>query len=213
MKTTARDYLPTERHIAKNSLRKLVFNLADAHERAIPMFHDNARILDFGCGDCKLFDRIKHLKNTKLIGYDLDPQRVKIARDKGYKVYTALNSIKGEFDFIIANEVIEYLSREEIFNMFKKAEELLTKDGKLIISTLNPREFYANIHTWDNWGHTRPYSIEALRQLGKQLNLKAVKIEKHHIRVNPLKLLLNFVLGLDIHSGFMIVFQREQPVC
>lgn len=196
-------------HVCRNKLKRYVFSLKNDHELVKSLLVPNARVLDFGCNDCKFFDHINDIKGLKLVGFDVDKQALEIAKSKGYEVYDSLDKIKGPFDFIISNEVVEHLKiNTELPESFKKSKEFLSNDGKLIVSTMNINEFYAIIDFWDEPTHIRPLTIESVKRLGEYAGLKVDRVLKHHMRVSPRKILVNLLLGLDLHAGYTIIFKK-----
>lgn len=198
-----------EYHTCQNRLKRGLFKLKNDHELVKGLLFPGARILDFGCSDCDFFEHIKDIKNLKLVGFDVDENALKIARKRGYEVYDSLDKIKGEFDFIIANEVVEHLDvNKELMDLFRKSITLLSENGELIVSTMNINEFYNLVDFWNEPTHIRPYTIESLKRLGKAANLKTKKVIKHHMRINPRKILVNLLLGMDLYSGYTIIFEK-----
>ena len=178
------------------------------HERVGKLIRDGNRVLDFGCGDCSFFDSLKE-KNLDIVGYDTDERYIEIGKRKGYKVFNSLNQIKGEFDFVTANQVVEHMNLDLLNEFFQKSFDLLKKDGMLIISTLNAKELYVLRDIWDDPTHVRPYSVRALSRAGEEFNLFLIKVIKHHMRMNPLKLFLDIVFGFSIYSGITLVFKKR----
>jgi len=193
-------------HICKNKIKKSIFKLKTDHEIIEPFISKNSKILDFGCNDCTFFDSLKGMK--KLIGCDINKNHLDKARKKGYEVYSSINEIKEKFDFITLNEVIEHLSLEETEDFLKKIQLLLNKKAKLIISTPNPNEIYTKLE--DDPNHKRLYFINELKNLGEKNNFKTLKVIKHHIRVNPLKILKNLIKRKDPHSGYTIIMEFQE---
>ncbi len=82
------------------------------------LIKENSKVLDYGCGKCGFFDRIKgRFNNIRLVGYDIDKYYVDIGREKGYEVYDSLNKIKGKFDYVVCEQVIEHLNVDQA-NLF-----------------------------------------------------------------------------------------------
>ena len=81
------------------------------------------RILDFGCGDCEFFDNLNDM--GRLVGCDINKEKLNKAKKRGYEVYSSLDKIKGKFDFVILCEVIEHLSLEEAKFFLKKIQLFL----------------------------------------------------------------------------------------
>jgi len=185
------------KHSCKNGIKKRLFKLMTDHEIVTALINNDSSVLDYGCGDCHFFDYLKTKKtNLNMIGYDLDKKYVEIGKKKMYLVVSSLENIKQKFDFIVSNQVVEHMNVIDLSKFFKKSYDLLKMDGKLIISTLNGDEFYSIINIWDDPTHVRPYNKTSLENAASYFNFKIIKIIKHHIRVNPLKILVNmYILG------------------
>ena len=196
-----------DKHFCSSNIKKKLFRLMNDHERVGKLIRSGSKILDFGCGDCSFFDSLKE-KNLDVIGYDIDERYVEIGKNKGYKVLNSLKGLKDGFDFVIANQVVEHMNLDQLNEFFQKSSDLLKKDGMLIISTLNAKELYVLRDIWDDPTHVRPYSVRALSRAGEEFNLSLVKTIKHHIRINPLKLFINFIFGFSIYSGITLVFKK-----
>lgn len=100
------------------------------------------RVLDVGCGGGFFTQKIAE-SGAKVMGCDYSPFAVQFAKERYPHLKIVQNSayeidklgIKG-LDFIFALEVLEHMSRPEIF--FEKALKLLNpKDGRLLLTTDN----------------------------------------------------------------------------
>lgn len=194
--------------VEKRKWKRRMFRMEDDHERNRRFVFNEARIFDFGCGDCEFFDTLKGFKGLRLVGHDIDKRELKKAKAKMYEVYDNLKKVKGKFDLVIVNEVIEHLYRKEITEFFEKTKEILDSNGKIIISTRNPNEFY-NMRFWENWQHTRPFTITAMREMANHFGFRIIKVIRHHYRTNPLKILVNLIFGLDHFTGYTVVMKRS----
>ncbi len=192
----------------ENSMLNILNRKYD-HGVAEFLLSNNSRILDYGCGDCRFFDRVKgKFNNLKLVGYDINNSGINIARKKGYKVYSSLDKIKGKFNYVIANRVIECLDLQQAFYLFKQSGRLLNKDGRLLLSALNTNEFFNIRNFWNDLEHVRLYPIIALEDLAKQNNFKLVEVYKYGSRTNPFKLITNLFLGMSSYTGLTLVFEK-----
>jgi len=171
-------------------------------------------ILDFGCGDCTTFDIIRRkYQEAHLTGFEIDKRAVNIAKNKGYNVYTSLkdiNHIENKFDCILMLQVIEHLKKHQIYEFFDFTKKHLKKDGIIIVSSVNTREFFSLRDFWDNIDHKYPISLKAINQLCQIYNYKQLKIIKKCPRLNPFKILINIMLGDDIYTGWFVVLKKEK---
>lgn len=196
--------------VFKNTLKKL-FRLSNDHELVEQFLFPGARVFDFGCNDGIFFDRIKKITGPKLVGFDVNKKALGLARKKGYEVYNSLDKVKGVFDFIIANEVVEHLRIDtELPQFFKKSNSIISETGKIIVSTVNFNEFYNLVDFWNDPTHVRPLTIKSLKRLGINHGFRTIKVIKHHMRLNPRKILINMLLGMDIYAGYTIIFEKRR---
>lgn len=122
----------------------------------------NITYLDCGCDDGeKTITRAKKIGTKKILGFENIPERVRLARKKGVKVYTCdLNKkwpLKDlSIDYITATEVIEHLI--DLDNFFAESKRVLRKGGKIIISTENLAAYHNIIALIiGNQPYTGPY--------------------------------------------------------
>jgi 2-polyprenyl-3-methyl-5-hydroxy-6-metoxy-1,4-benzoquinol methylase len=101
------------------------------------------RILEVGCGCGCLLVALRHRGYTRSLGVDQDPALVQHGRavlgvdivQGGWRTY--LEGAKASFDAIIALDVLEHLSRDELLPTLKITRERLTSGGRLILRTPN----------------------------------------------------------------------------
>jgi 2-polyprenyl-3-methyl-5-hydroxy-6-metoxy-1,4-benzoquinol methylase len=97
-----------------------------------------SRILDCGCGIGVAGFILKENEFRNVIGIDIDPRRLSIAK-KNYKGVYRMNcenvKFNKRFDIILALNVIEHLNNPEKF--LKRVKELLATSGRLILSLPN----------------------------------------------------------------------------
>ena len=126
----------------------------------------NARVLELGCGTGGL---LNYLNPSYGVGVDLSSKMISIAKknyptfeffqgdleDKGF-----INSLKGEFDFIILSDTIGFL--DDCEEAFEGLHSLCTRNTRLVIS----------YYSW----HWRP-----ILALGERIGLKMPMVEMNWI--------------------------------
>ncbi len=100
------------------------------------------RILDFGCGHQAYL--LNHVKDRikKGVGIDYDSKSHKIASHIeviNYHFKSDLPFEKSSFDKIFMLASLEHLTPETADRLFEEFARILTKDGKIILTTPTPR--------------------------------------------------------------------------
>lgn len=101
------------------------------------MYGQSLRLLDVGCGSCRLRDALENLSNVEYVGVDKDeslPSAQYLIKGDFLKVRFDL-----KFDVIVMLNILECLSFDEKVLFLKRAFELLKDDGCLILSVTNER--------------------------------------------------------------------------
>lgn len=96
---------------------------------------EGIKVLDFGCNTGELLDYCKK-KGAKTFGVEYSQEARAICEGKGHKMFENINTVSEEgFDLIFAFDLVEHLYDPGYF--FNRVNELLTKNGKLIILSGN----------------------------------------------------------------------------
>lgn len=166
-----------------------------------------ANLLDIGCGDGELREKLKRIK--KYVGLDVSPSRIAYCREKfkdgrnSFLVGEILNfDFSGEqFAVIVASEIIEHVPDDDLFMV--KIKKLLVPGGRLILSTpLADRHLDLADKIYEEQ-HLRLYDTRSVKELLLKHGFKIVKIRSVGFR---LKIKLNKfnkkILSLFKESGF-----------
>ena len=128
------DFVGRGADIASRSLNVSRVNIA------LEFVGTNKKVLDLGCNDGAIANRIRNMGNY-VLGVDL-PEVTKIAERKNPGIeYVSCDLSEGlpfedeEFDVVVALELIEHLVDDEFF--LNECNRVIRKGGKLIISTPN----------------------------------------------------------------------------
>lgn len=177
----------------------------------------NKKVLDLGCGDGYIMEKIKTGKNT-VIGIDVVDYTINLARKKGFKVYNlSLNAenwnekILEKFDTVFAGEIIEHIFDTDIFlqNIYK----ILKPKGQLVLTTPNLASLGRRLlllignnpliettsRSYDA-NHIRYFTFESLKKLLSENKFEILKEESS---------VINFNLSGKLYSTFLAkVFPR-----
>jgi SAM-dependent methyltransferase len=100
----------------------------------------DAPILDCPCGSGNILFFLREMGFTNYKGIDIDPNRVLIAAKIGLpaevaNVFDYLKDNVGQFQMILAVDIIEHLNKEEVLAFFNLAIEALLPGGRILCRT------------------------------------------------------------------------------
>ena len=120
---------------------------------------EGAKVLDIGCGKGTLGDALKRIANASVTGVEIIPENCRVAEKVLDNVIcgdiqTDIESIKGNFDYIIFSDSLEHLVNVE--DVIKKIKHLCSEKGKILLSVPNVRNFRVLIDLifFDEWRYT-----------------------------------------------------------
>jgi 2-polyprenyl-3-methyl-5-hydroxy-6-metoxy-1,4-benzoquinol methylase len=93
-------------------------------------------VLDFGCGyGLHIVDLAKYNKHIKFTGYDLNQERIKGAKGEAWRNNFDITSSKDELkkNAPFSDVVLSFVIEESGFEVLDEVDELLNKDGNLIL--------------------------------------------------------------------------------
>jgi SAM-dependent methyltransferase len=127
-------------------------------------------IVDLGCGSGALLGRLKELRGATLIGVDVEPRALEIARaqlplgrfhraDLDNPNRSELEPLAGGVDIVTCSEVLEHLANPE--GALDLAAHLLRPHGTLVVTVpAGPMNAFDR-----SIGHRRHYSVARLAEL------------------------------------------------
>ena len=134
-------------------------------------------VIDFGCGNIETSSSLRQYleenNNTdNLYGYDTDDASKKILIDKKlFYDFFENDDLLGKVDCIVANQVYEHLDQNERISFVKRSNQLLSKNGLLVLAY--PYNLYnMNFkYFWEDITH-KPVGVEAEASLIEQFNFE-----------------------------------------
>lgn len=176
------DYVEFERRFRGDAAA-----ITDAQKRYLSFFpapEAPGPVVDIGCGRGEMLEMLA-AEGHEVIGVDLDPDMVAVCREKGLPAVVddgvsflgraPDRSLKG----IFCAQVVEHLITPELQALVVEAQRALTKDGALVIETINPRSSYAlGNHYYADTSHVRPVHPETLRFICEQAGFSRVELEE-----------------------------------
>ena len=108
------------------------------HKKVIDRIENNSNILDLGCNDFSLGDKLKKMKNCKITAVDINHNEKNYENFIQHDLNLGLPDLDYQkFDYILLLDVIEHLDNPEKFMKILKEKIDRNENLKLIISTPN----------------------------------------------------------------------------
>jgi cyclopropane fatty-acyl-phospholipid synthase-like methyltransferase len=176
----------------------------------------NASILDLGCGHGALiyFARKAGFKN--ITGVDRSPEQVTEAKRLGIEgvcegdLMRSLESLADEsLDAVIAFDVIEHFTKEELLPFIDEVYRVLLKGGKWIIHTPNGEApFGARMYFWD-YTHELAFTRTSISQILKSSGFRTVICQEDAPIPHGLKSAIRWAIWKVIRGGLRFYMTVE----
>ena len=135
----------------------------------LPLNHD-AAILEVGCGSGHLLHLLGRLGYSDVTGVDLSPEQVALARQVCPNVVEAdaiewLKGKDGQYDLIVALDVVEHLRKEEVLLFLDACCDSLKPGGRLILQTPNAESAFGLGIRYGDFTHEVGFTPDCLARL------------------------------------------------
>jgi 2-polyprenyl-3-methyl-5-hydroxy-6-metoxy-1,4-benzoquinol methylase len=139
----------------------------------LPLLADvdrGAPLLDVGCGDGRLLEYLAHRGFSNAVGIDVSPEQISMAQRRGVHAECAdalayLTDHDSEFGAVIAVDVFEHLTRDELIRLAHKLYAALKPRGRLLVQTANGAGLLPGQVIYGDLTHQTVFTPESLAQL------------------------------------------------
>lgn len=132
----------------------------------------DARILELGCGHGALLHFAQKAGYTDMSGVDASPAQVAAARQlgiagvaQGELLATLKATEAGSYDAVVAYDVIEHLTKDELLDMADEVARVLKPGGRWIIHAPNGLSPFCGVMMYGDLTHELAFTPESLTQL------------------------------------------------
>ena len=162
-------------------------------------------ILDVGCYDGSISELILKKSDGEVYGIELNLSSCRLANLRGIECIQSdvdlIFPFRDEtFDLIVAGEIVEHVYDPDLF--VSELSRLLKPGGNLILTTPNLTSLGARVSlllgkrpffiepriTEDSAGHLRYFTLDDLKELLADYNLKVTKIRGSTLKLGPIHL-------------------------
>lgn len=142
----------------------------------------SAAILDVGCGYGSLLSALRSTGYTDLHGVDISAEQVALARHLGFEQVScegALEFLGGTanstYDVVIAFDVIEHLSRTELFSIVNEIRRVLKPGGRFVVHVPNGDGLFFGSILFGDLTHELAFTRSTLNQLAEACGLRLAR--------------------------------------
>jgi 2-polyprenyl-3-methyl-5-hydroxy-6-metoxy-1,4-benzoquinol methylase len=147
--------------------------LAWCRHRYLPLLADldrHGKILDIGCGAGDMMEFLRRLGFSRVEGIDRSNEQVQVATRRGLPATSAdamvyLTEHSEDYDAIVAIDVLEHFSKEELVDLVSLVHGALSDGGVFIIQTVNGSGLFPGGNAYGDFTHMTILAPESLEQL------------------------------------------------
>lgn len=173
-----------------------------------------AKILEIGCGNGGLVIWLQQLGYGNASGIDISPEQVELAKQlRARNVECAdltafLKNKENSYDVILARDVIEHFSKDEILDILKLIFISLKKDGLLILQTPNGESPFGSRYRYWDFTHELAFTRSSLNHILKTTGFGETRFYPTGPVPKGLKSVIRFCLWKLIEKilgGYMLI--------
>jgi cyclopropane fatty-acyl-phospholipid synthase-like methyltransferase len=175
-----------------------------------------ARILDLGCGHGTLLHFCRLEGYDRVSGVDRSPQQAAKARELGIEgvqegdLMTTLTALPdASQDVVIAFDVIEHFSKEELLPLIDEVRRVLSCGGRWLIHVPNGESPFQGRIRYGDFTHENIFTRNSLAQVLLASGFSEVRSFEDTPVVHGLKSLLRRVLWAGIRAGLLVYLAAE----
>ncbi len=174
------------------------------------------KILDLGCGYGALLYFLKEAGYHDLQGIDTSSEQVAGAKRLGLDFVRQGNLIEalkesgeGTYDVLIAFDVLEHFSKDEILDFAAEARRVLKTGGRLIVHVPNGEAIFSGAVFFGDLTHETCFTRASLRQLIKIAGFSSMQVMEEAPIVHGPKSFMRYVVWKIFRSIFRVIYVAE----
>lgn len=130
----------------------------------------DAAILEVACGGGRLLHFFKKRGYTNLIGVDISPEQVQLAKQVTENVVETdvlefLETTEEKYDLIVGLDFIEHFHKNEVLHYLDACFNALKPNGRLILQTCNADSPWGLMHRYNDFTHEVCFNPNSLGRL------------------------------------------------
>lgn len=168
------------------------------------------KILDLGCGSGGFVGWLRALGYEKAEGVDKSKEQIELGRARGGKnlilgdAREHLQKHEGQYDLIVARDILEHVTKEEALELMRLAREALREGGRIVVQALNGESLLAGRLLYGDLTHETAYTWRSARQLCLASDFGKPKVYPQRPVVKGVKSLVRYGIWMGIETGLRL---------
>ena len=144
-----------------------------------------SKILDVACGAGHFLYFLKKEGYTDVYGIDLSKEQLEIAKKMGITeveeidLFDYLHRHPEKYEMIVAFDIIEHLTKDEVFEFLDALYSALQPGGKVLIGTINAASLFGSGMVYMDFTHEQGFTPASLAQVLKLSGFENVGVYGH----------------------------------
>jgi 2-polyprenyl-3-methyl-5-hydroxy-6-metoxy-1,4-benzoquinol methylase len=176
----------------------------------------NTRILDLGCGSGTLLHFLKEAGYRRVVGVDSSSEQILQAGEGGINeahhsdVFGFVDSTRSEsYDVVVAFDVIEHLTKSELFKLADGVYRILSPNGLWIIHAPNAEGIFGTRVRYADLTHEQAFTRESMEQLTRAAGFRAIECFEDEPVVHGVKSMIRWLIWKSARALLRIYFMAE----
>lgn len=186
-------------------------------QQHLPSKKDMA-ILDLACGHGALIYCLKHHGYSNLSGVDISAQQVKLAHELGLTeikcqdIQDFLADKVNAFDVIFLMDILEHLTKQELFDCLDSVNKSLSADGMLVIHVPNAEGIFGMRIRYGDLTHENCFTPQSISQALNACGIHKIDCFEDKPVIHGIKSFVRYVLWMLLTVPFRLLLAAETGV-
>jgi SAM-dependent methyltransferase len=174
----------------------------------------DAPILEVGCGNGSFLNYLKKKGFVNLRGVDLSSQYLEQGKQMGNDniylgdLFVELSG-KSKYELIIAIDVLEHFTRDNVLNIFDLVFKSLNLGGVFLFQVPNGHGVFSKIIYYSDFTHETLFSVDSILQTSGIIGFTDAKFSESSPRVIGFKDMLRFVFWTAFSFVYKFIYFVE----
>jgi predicted TPR repeat methyltransferase len=176
----------------------------------------SAQILELGCGHGAMLYFAQHAGYTNMIGVDVSPEQVEAAAKLGIDgvhqgdlLKTLKSHADGSLDMVIAFDVIEHLTKNELLDLTDEVQRVLKRGGSWLIHVPNAASPFFGRIRYGDYTHEQAFTQSSLGQLLRASGFSNIRCYEETPIIHNVTSLVRWLLWKTVRTTFRLILAAE----